>query len=182
MMDAAGRPRHAAGMRWIRPLLLTLAALATMAATPLYGPPPEPGTAVWFGLHFIDTSTEGAIQGVRADETARIAMIEDFIADDLTARGFTLIEPPADKVAAIKNPVNSNHRDTRIAAGMGARYAISGEVQKVSNLILAVNLYVRDAQTGKNVRAGAVDIRGNNDESFRRGYSYLLRNIIFREE
>ncbi|WP_134724926.1 DUF3280 domain-containing protein [Paracoccus luteus] len=169
-------------MRWIRPLLLTLAALATMAATPLYGPPPEPGTAVWFGLHFIDTSTEGAIQGVRADETARIAMIEDFIADDLTARGFTLIEPPADKVAAIKNPVNSNHRDTRIAAGMGARYAISGEVQKVSNLILAVNLYVRDAQTGKNVRAGAVDIRGNNDESFRRGYSYLLRNIIFREE
>ena len=93
-----------------------------------------------------------------------------------------VIEPPADAVAAIKNPVNSNRRDTKIAAEMGARYAISGEVQKVSNLILAVNLYVRDAATGKSVRAGAVDIRGNNDESFRRGYSYLLKNIIFREE
>ncbi len=182
MMDAPGRARHAARMTCIRPLLLILAALATMAATPLYGPPPQPGTAVWYGLHFIDTSTEGAIQGVRADETARIEMIEEFIADDLTARGFTLIEPPADAVAAIKNPVNSNRRDTKIAAEMGARYAISGEVQKVSNLILAVNLYVRDAATGKNVRAGAVDIRGNNDESFRRGYSYLLKNIIFREE
>ena len=68
------------------------------------------------------------------------------------------------------------------AAEMGARYAISGEVQKVSNLILSVNLHVRDAETGATVRAGAVDIRGNTDDSFRRGYSYLLRNLIFREK
>ena len=75
-----------------------------------------------------------------------------------------------------------NRRDTRIAAEMGARYAISGEVQKVSNLILSVNLHVRDAATGATVRAGAVHIRGNTDDSFRRGYSYLLRNLIFREK
>ena len=109
-------------------------------------------------------------------------MAEDFIAADLESRGFELVAPPEDKVAAIKNPVKSNHRDTSIAREMGARYAISGEVQKVSNLIIAVNLYVRDAETGENVRAGAVDIRGNNDDSFRRGYSYLLRNLIFREK
>ena len=62
---------------------------------------------------------------------------------------------PEDKVAAIKNPVKSNNRDTSIAREMGARYAISGEVQKVSNLILSVNLHVRDAETGATVRAGA---------------------------
>lgn len=172
-------------MRPMRPLRLIFAALAVMATsavTPVAGPPPEPGQAVWYGLHFIDTSTEGAINGIREDETARIEMAEDFIADDLTKRGFTLLEPPADKVAAIKNPVHSNRRDTKIAAEMGARYAISGEVQKVSNLIIALNLHVRDAATGETVRAGAVDIRGNNDDSFKRGYSYLLRNIIFRED
>lgn len=169
-------------MKLLRILTLALFTVATAAITPVYGPPPEPGTAVWFGLHFIDTSTEGAINGVREDETQRIAMIEEFIAEDLRERGFTLQVPPAAEVASIKDPVNSNGRDTRIARELGARYAISGEVQKVSNLILSLNLYVRDAETGKNVRAGAVDIRGNNDESFRRGYRYLMKNIIFREE
>lgn len=162
--------------------LAALLVLPAAAATPVTGPPPAPGSAVWFGLHFIDTSTEGAINGVRADETARVEMAEDFIAADLTRRGFTLTEPPPEAVAAIHNPVHSNRRDTRIAAEMGARYAISGEVQKVSNLILSVNLHVRDAATGATVRAGAVDIRGNTDDSFRRGYSYLLRNLIFREK
>ena len=181
-MDGARACANLPAMRVLRPLLILLAALVTAAATPLYGPPPQPGKAVWYGLHFIDTSTEGAINGVRADETARVEMAEDFIAADLTRRGFTLTEPPPEAVAAIRNPVHSNRRDTRIAAEMGARYAISGEVQKVSNLIIAVNLYVRDAETGENVRAGAVDIRGNNDDSFRRGYSYLLRNLIFREK
>lgn len=169
-------------MKALRILFAALAVLATAAATPVKGPPPEPGSAVWYGLHFIDTSTEGAIQGERADEAARLEMAENFIADALTERGFTLMEPPAEQMAAIKNPVHSNRRDTKIAAEMGARYAISGEVQKVSNLILALNLHIRDAKTGETVRAGAVDIRGNNDDSFRRGYSYLLRNIIFREE
>ena len=181
-MDGARACANLPAMRALRPLLILLAALVTAAATPIYGPPPQPGKAVWYGLHFIDTSTEGAINGVRPDEVARIEMAEDFIAADLESRGFELVAPPEDKVAAIKNPVKSNHRDTSIAREMGARYAISGEVQKVSNLIIAVNLYVRDAETGENVRAGAVDIRGNNDDSFRRGYSYLLRNIIFREK
>ena len=51
-------------------------------------------------------------------------------------------------------------------AEMGARYAISGEVQKVSNLILSVNLHVRDAATGATVRAGAVDIWLRNPMTF----------------
>ena len=65
---------------------------------------------------------------------------------------------------------------------MGSDYAISGEVQKVSNLIQSVNLYIREAGTGRQLAGGAVDIRGNTDEAFQRGYSYLLRNIIFRED
>ena len=169
-------------MTRLRPLTMLMAAVALMGAGPVAKPVPPPGKAVFYGLHFIDTSTEGAVNGVRADETARVEMTEALIAADLQARGYTVIEPPADKIAGISNPVNSNRRDTRIAAELGADYAISGQVQKTSNLILAINLYIRDARTAETLRAGTVDIRGNNDESFQRGARYLLKNIIFREE
>jgi hypothetical protein len=166
-MDACPTPAHGRGMT--RFGLISTLLLAPMAA--LAQPAPPPGTATWFGLHYI-----------RADETARIAMVEDFIAEDLTGRGFALTPPPAEAVEGILNPVRSNGADTKIARGMGSDYAIAGEVQKVSNLIQSVNLTLRDAETGETVRAGSVEIRGNTDDAFRRGYSYLLRNVIFREE
>lgn len=157
-------------------------ALALLAGPAMAEAPPPPGSATWFGIHYIDTSTEGAINGIREDETARIEMIEGYIADALTERGFELHEPETERVARIKNPLHSNGADSKIAAEMGSDYAISGEVQKVSNLIQSVNLYIREAGTGRQLRGGAVDVRGNTDEAFQRGYSYLLRNIIFRED
>ena len=178
LMDAWATPAHGRGMT--RFGLISILLLAPMAA--LAQPAPPAGTATWFGLHYIDTSTEGDINGVRADETARIAMVEEFIADDLTQRGFVLTAPPPDAVASILNPVRSNGADARIARDMGSDYAIAGEVQKVSNLIQSINLQLRDAETGETLRAGSVEIRGNTDDAFRRGYSYLLRNVIFREE
>jgi len=54
-------------------------------------------------------------------------------------------------------------------------------VQKVSNLILNVNLVVEDVATGKTLRADSVDIRGNTDESWTRGLRYLLNERMFRE-
>ncbi|KRW97141.1 DUF3280 domain-containing protein [Paracoccus sp. MKU1] len=185
-MDGTEGQAHGLRMIFLRLIpILCAAALTgpgTGAAQPVHGSAPPPDSAAWFGLHFIDTSTEGAINGVREDETRRVEMAEQVIAEDLRNRGFTLLEPPAAQVAQIKNPTQSNGSDSRIAREMGAHYAISGEVQKVSNLILSLNLYVRDAASGGTVRAGVVDIRGNTDESFRRGYLYLLKNIIFREE
>lgn len=142
----------------------------------------QPGTALFFGLHWIDTSTEGAINGARADETARLEMVEAQVVEDLTQRGFTLTIPAPEEVASIKNPTHCNGCDTKMAAAKGLDYAISGEIQKVSNLILAMNLHIRDADSGRTVAAGAVDIRGNNDESWQRGYRYLLKNVIFRQE
>jgi putative ABC transport system permease protein len=40
-----------------------------------------------------------------------------------------------------------------------------GVVQKVSNLILNINVYLRDAHTGHLVTSMSVDFRGNTDES-----------------
>jgi hypothetical protein len=69
-----------------------------------------------------------------------------------------------------------------MATDLGADFSLVGEVHKVSNLILAMNLQLRDAATGDLVRGGVVDIRSNTDESWQRGMRYILKNRIFREE
>jgi hypothetical protein len=48
-------------------------------------------------------------------------------------------------------------------------------VQKVSNLILNINLYMEDVQTGRMEFARSVDIRGNTDESWRHVHDPALR-------
>ncbi|MGB8814556.1 MAG: DUF3280 domain-containing protein [Paracoccaceae bacterium] len=155
-----------------------------MAAWPALAEVPEPGTLAYFGVHFIDTSTEGDMNGIRADETARTEMVTSYVANDMRERGYTLVptDPVAERLAKVSNPARCNGCDVTMARDLGAEYALAGEVQKVSNLILNVNLVLRDARSGKIVRSGSVDIRGNNDESWRRGFSYLLRNIIFRDQ
>jgi hypothetical protein len=54
-------------------------------------------------------------------------------------------------------------------------------VHKISNLILNINLQVREVSTGRLTHAGTVHIRGNTDETWRRGLLYLLERRIFRE-
>ena len=63
----------------------------------------------------------------------------------------------------------------------GADLVAWGTIQKVSNLILNINLYIEDVRTGKPTFVKSVDIRGNTDESWRRGLDYLLRNYLLQE-
>ena len=51
-------------------------------------------------------------------------------------------------------------------------------VQKVSNLILNLNVYMADVRDGKMTFVRSVDIRGNTDETWTRSLSYLIRNYL----
>jgi hypothetical protein len=51
-------------------------------------------------------------------------------------------------------------------------------VQKVSALILNINIFVRDTHSGRLIASMSVDLRGNTDESWSRALSYLLRNRL----
>ena len=62
---------------------------------------------------------------------------------------------------------------------MGGPALLHGWGQKVSNLILNINVYMEDAESGKIKFARSVDIRGN-DESWRRGLDYLLQLFVAR--
>ena len=145
--------------------------------------PLTPGANVaFFGLTFIDTSTEGAYNGVRADETARLAMLQDLVRDRFIAEGFTLLsnDPVAGDLAATTNIADCNGCEIRLAERLGADYVLVGEVQKVSNLILAMNLVLRAVADGRKLRGISVDIRSNTDDSWRRGMTYILKNAIFK--
>jgi hypothetical protein len=71
-----------------------------------------------------------------------------------------------------------NGCDVDLARKAGARISVTGWVQKVSNLILNINIVARDVDTGEVISAGSVDIRGNTDQSWSRGLAYLLRNRL----
>jgi Protein of unknown function (DUF2380) len=47
--------------------------------------------------------------------------------------------------------------------------------------MLNVNVVIRDAATREQMFAGNVDIRGNTDESWRRGVRYLVKNRLLEE-
>ena len=145
----------------------------------------RPGARVAFlGIHFIDTSAEGAYNGIRADETARLALLEDDVRARIEQEGFELVDiaPVAEELGRTLNPAKCNGCEVRMAEELGADYSLVGEVQKVSNLILSMNLALREADGGDLVRMLAVDIRGNTDEAWLRGGRYILDNHFFAED
>ena len=55
-------------------------------------------------------------------------------------------------------------------------------VQKVSELILNLNVQIYDVQGQKVVFTKSVDMRGNNDESWLRGVRYLVRDMAEKRQ
>jgi hypothetical protein len=68
--------------------------------------------------------------------------------------------------------------DVQLAQQLGADLAVTGLVQKVSALILNMNIYLRDAHTGQLITSMSADFRSNTDESWSRTMSFLLRNRL----
>ena len=164
-------------------VLSWLAFAAPCAVAAEFGETLRPGARIAFlGLGFIDSSTEGAYNGVRADETQRRAMLEDLIRTRFTDEGFQLValDPVAEDLANTLNPADCAGCDVRFGARLGTDYVLVGEVQKVSNLILSMNLVLRDTATGQMIRGQSVDIRSNTDESWQRGMNYILKNHYFK--
>jgi len=54
------------------------------------------------------------------------------------------------------------------------------KVQKVSNLILNMNVYMADVASGRMLLVKSVDLRGNTDESWSRSLAYLVKNLVLK--
>ncbi len=145
----------------------------------------DPVPVAVFDFELYDTSLEGEMMGVNADERNRLQLISDQLRNMLGAsERYNIIDvAPASKlIEDAGNWQNCPGCDTKIAKTLGAELSVTGEVQKVSNLILNINIYVRSVETGKILQSASADIRGNTDKSWKRGVSYLVRNRLLRKK
>jgi hypothetical protein len=157
--------------------LFVLAVLVLMIATPARADPPR--VAV-FDFELLDTSLQGEVNGPRPDEHDRLMRVGDQLRAQLVESGkFQLVDiAPVNAAAHASNLQACGGCDVQYAKQLGADLAITGVVQKVSNLILNINIYLRDVHTGRLVTAMSADLRGNTDESWSRATSYLVRNRL----
>jgi hypothetical protein len=155
----------------MRRAALALILLATAA------PAGEPLRAAYFGADFIDMSLDGD----DADERRRIGLVDARLVEALAASGryaFVDVAPVRAKAARHEALSRCNGCDAPLAAELGAAVSITAAVQKTSNLILHLSVYVRDAATGALVAGGSADIRGNTDESWTRGIDFIIRRRL----
>jgi hypothetical protein len=157
--------------------LFAATALTLMISGPVHADPPK--VAV-FDFELVDTSLQGEVNGPRTDEQGRLMRVGDQLRKELTESGkFHLLDiAPVDAAAHGSNLQACGGCDVQYAQRLGADLVITGVVQKVSNLILNINIYVRDVHSGGLVTSASADMRGNTDESWSRAMNYLVRNRL----
>jgi len=152
--------------------VLLLAAFATAARA-------APVRVADFGFELDDTSLQGSMQGPQPEEQARLGRLDAQLRDLLAKAGYEPVDTaPVTAEARQQTLRTCDGCEVALARKLGAQVSVIGWVQKVSNLILNINLVMRDVATGKVLRAGSVDIRGDNDVSWSRGLTYLMRESI----
>jgi len=139
-----------------------------------------PSQVAVFDFELVDTSLQGEVDGPRSDEQGRLMRAGDQVRKALADSGrFTVLDiAPVNVAAHGSNLQACGGCEVALARQLGADLVITGTVQKVSNVILNINFYLRDVHTGQLVTAMSADMRGNTDESWTRAADYLLRNRL----
>jgi len=155
-----------------------LALLALLSLMPLRAAE-LPRLAV-FDFEMIDTSLPGQFYGPQADEQDRLLRVGDQLRKELgDSSKFQILDiGPVNHAAHQSNLQACGGCDVKLAQQLNADLEITGVVQKVSNLILNINVYLRDVHTGRVVAVASVDMRGNTDESWSRATRYLIRERL----
>lgn len=139
----------------------------------------QPRVAV-FDFELVDTSLEGATYGPRVDQQVRLAQIADQLRDQLAKSGRVAVVDIAPVAAPAKaaDLRSCGGCEAELARQVEADFSVTGWVQKVSNLILNMNIMVRDAKTGRVISLRSVDMRGNTDETWSRAIDWLVHHDL----
>ncbi len=155
--------------------LLCFAALLLTGSVAFADPP----KLAVFDFELIDTSLPGEFYGSKAEE-ARLLRISEQLRKALIESGrFQVLDiTPVRDAARHANLQACGGCALKLAGELGADLEITGMVQRVSNLIINLNIYLRDVKTGNMITAASADMRGNTDEAWTRTMSYLIRNRL----
>ncbi len=148
-----------------------------LAILPAFADPPK--LAV-FDLELVDNSLHGEVYGSSPEEQARLQRVSNQLRTGLNESGkFSVLDiAPVNAAAHAANLQACGGCDATLAKQLGADFAMTGLVQKVSELILSMKIYLRDVHSGQVVAQVNADFRGNTDESWSRAANFLLRNRL----
>jgi len=157
--------------------LLVAALLCAAGGVALAAPP----SLAMIGFELLEDHPDGSRD---AEQQARLKMIDGEFRVQIAQRGLSRLIDNAPHQAVIDR-VRSGvefvyrcpHCLAEIGAGVGTQYVAAGWVQKVSNLILNVNIEIREVATNRVALVKSVDMRGNNDESWIRAIRFLVRDM-----
>jgi hypothetical protein len=158
-------------------LLLLFSLLSASAAAA------EPMRIAIFDFEMIDTSLEGEMRGTSPEEKTRLGKLAPVLREKLAGSDRYMVVDTASVLtrARAQNLQACGGCDATLAHEAGADVALTGTVQKVSNLILNLNIYLRDARDDRLLQAMSADFRGNTDESWSRALNYLIRNRLLAD-
>ncbi|SPB18473.1 hypothetical protein NOV72_05673 [Caballeronia novacaledonica] len=156
-------------------LVVTLAAVAS-------GAPAQhaPQSIAMLDCTLIDDNAAYNDAEIDRIQAERLAMVSGALRDDLRARALFRVADNAqasDLIASLKSTQDMsacNGCERRVAKQLGTSRVGVCWVQKISNLILNMNLRVEDADSGALLFQRSVDIRGNTDLSWKRGAKALV--------
>jgi Protein of unknown function (DUF2380) len=137
-------------------------------------------TVALLGVQFLNDHED--LEPTTDAERTRLASIEKLFKSELESSGrYRFVAIPADaaaKIAADREIGNCGGCEFDYGKQFGADDVAWIVVQKVSDLILNINVYMADVATKKLKFVHSVDIRGNTDESWARGLTYLVKNYL----
>ncbi|MGH6679770.1 MAG: DUF3280 domain-containing protein [Bradyrhizobium sp.] len=112
-------------------------------------------------------------------EKTRLKRISKELRDVLQKSGQYDVAPGPDVESAAVQSLGKC-TDEQVAAAKKAGFALVAcpWVQKVSNLILNLNIFIEDLKTDQVTKGGSVDIRGNTDNSWDHGVRYLVKEHV----
>ena len=136
------------------------------------------------GFELSDRSLEGELHGIRADESHRLRRLSTQLESALRASPlFDLVDGSdlKSRIKAARPFQNCVQCEVAIAREAGARMAIYGVVEKISNLILDIRVVLIDTENDRVLFAERVGIRGNTDYSWQNGLRWLLQHRLLAQ-
>jgi hypothetical protein len=161
----------------IRLLLALACALGAFPAAAQAGP-----KAAIFPFELIDLSAEVELGGPRADETKRLELATAELRKLAREAGYEVLDLNgiASDIERAGPLYKCNECDIDLARRVGAEVAITVAVRKFSNLLLSLHIYEKQVSSGALTKMYRIDIRGNTDESWRRGVQWLVERGLAR--
>ena len=136
--------------------------------------------STFLGFRFIANATP-----MDEGEKARLGQIEtSYISKLEAAKKYTFVKVPdamREKIAAGQSIGECGGCELDYGKELGVPVVMWGTVQKVSNLILNLNIYMADVETRKMTFVKSVDMRGNTDETWEQAVNYMVKRYILEE-